>query len=382
MNWLFENIETYAPHRLGPVSVLVFGSEISKVGAVDRRALDALGIPYETIDGHGRILVPGLIDVHEHLLGASAEKGFGTQTPPIFFQEIVAAGITTVIGTLGVDSTTTNMPGLVAKVKSLVDQGLSAWCWVGGYSVPPATITGSVRNDILLISEIIGSGEIAISDHRCTDPDAHELARVVDDTHVAGLLTGKAGVTHFHVGKKTKRLSLLKQLLDEFAVEPESLYPTHVERSKEHLKEAIALVKRGVTVDMDVVHKDLAVWLPQYFESGADRSRLTISSDSFLTSPANLYRQLRHCIVEYGLQMEDVIPLVTANPARVLKLPRKGIIEPGADADLLILDSKTLDIRDVFAKGKLMVREGQLRTCLQMDFARANRRDMSAIMVR
>ena len=37
--------------------------------------------------------------------------------------------------------------------------------------------------------------------------------------------------------------------------------------------------------------------------------------------------------------LEAVLPLLTANPAAALKLRRKGRLQPGADADILLLDA-------------------------------------------
>ena len=66
-------------------------------------------------------MVPGLIDPHIHLLGGSGETGFSTQTPEFFISEIVRFGVTTVVGTLGVDTTMKTMAGLLAKVKALTE---------------------------------------------------------------------------------------------------------------------------------------------------------------------------------------------------------------------------------------------------------------------
>jgi beta-aspartyl-dipeptidase (metallo-type) len=96
------------------------------------------------------------------------------------------------------------MAGLLAKAKALKEEGLSAYLWTGGYDVPPTNIIDSPRNDIMFIEEVIGSGEIAISDERSTDHVPHELAKLVIDTHNGGMLAKKAGVTHFHVGTEKK----------------------------------------------------------------------------------------------------------------------------------------------------------------------------------
>src|SRR4051812_15168292 len=107
---LIEHGTVYAPEPRGPASVLLGGGQILAVGAIDRHALDRLGAECETIDATGCLVAPGLIDPHEHLLGGSGEKGFASQTPEIFLTELVTAGITTVVGTLGVDTTMKTLP--------------------------------------------------------------------------------------------------------------------------------------------------------------------------------------------------------------------------------------------------------------------------------
>ena len=49
-----------------------------------------------------------------------------------------------------------------------------------------------------------------------------------------------------------------------------------------------------------------------------------------------------------------LLPLATANPARLLRLPRKGRLAPGADADLLLLHPATLEVRYVVAGGEVV----------------------------
>jgi beta-aspartyl-dipeptidase (metallo-type) len=200
---LIENGEVYSPEPLGRQSVLLTDGRIGKVGEVDPRAVEALGIEHEIIDADSCLVVPGLIDPHQHLLGGSGEKGFSSQTPEFFIGEIVTSGITTVVGVLGVDTTMKTMAGLLAKVKALREDGLNAFVWTGGYDVPPNPIMNTVREDIMFIDEVIGTGEIAISDQRGMDPPINELARVATHSYVGGMLANKAGLTHFHWAKAT-----------------------------------------------------------------------------------------------------------------------------------------------------------------------------------
>ena len=262
---LIEHADVYAPEPLGRASVLLVGDRVARVGAVDRRAVEAFaaaGVDLAVVDAAGCVVTPGFLDPHEHLLGGSGEEGFATQTPEVVLSEIVPHGITTVVGALGVDTTMKTMAGLLARVKGLREEGLSAYCWSGGYNVPPTTITNSIRDDMLFIEEVIGAGEIAIADHRSVDPSAPELARVVLDTHVGGMLSRKAGVTHFHVGGHGQRLRRLRELLDgDYAVMPEMLYPTHLERSGALMDEGVALAARGAHCDLDTVEGELARWV-------------------------------------------------------------------------------------------------------------------------
>lgn len=267
------------------------------------------------------------------------------------------------------------MPGLLARAKALKEQGLNAFVWSGGYSLPPATLLTSTREDIIFIEEVIGAGEIAISDNRAVEPDLHELARLVTDAHVGGMLSRKAGVTHFHVGDGKTRLASIRRLLEETEVQPEWLYLTHVERNEPLMREAIEIASRGVFVDIDIVEEDLAQWLRFYFENDGDPEQLTISSDASLSSPRTLYEQLRGCILEHGFSLDQVLPLVTANTARVLKLRSKGTLEEGKNADVTVMRKGSLELVEVIAGGRRLL--AQSRVNVEEPFLKQSTRTIS-----
>lgn len=357
---LIENGKVFAPQSRGCQSVLIAEKRILKTGSVDRKAIDALGLEVDVIDATDCFITPGLIDPHEHLTGGSGERGYSTQTPEIYASEIVSAGITTVVGCLGVDTTTKLMPALLAKAKALKEEGLSAFVWTGGYNVPPTTITNSVRDDIMLIEEVIGAGEVAISDERSTEPTTHELARLANDAYIGGLLSKKCGVTHFHVGNKESRLRPLRALIEEHETPPAWLYPTHVERNEALMLEAIDLTHRGAFVDIDTVEEDLPQWLRFYLEHDGEPDRLTVSSDASISSPRTLFKQICACVLEHKFPFEQVLPLVTSNTARVLKLEDCGTLEAGKRADLLVLRKDSLEIKDVVCGGRRLMKDGRL----------------------
>jgi beta-aspartyl-dipeptidase (metallo-type) len=356
---LIENGYVFTPQPIGRASVLLAGGIIQHVGNVDAQGLGVLGVPMEVINADHCIVLPGFIDPHEHLLGGSGEKGFSSQTPEIYPSELVAAGITTVVGCLGVDTTTKTMAGLLAKAKGLKEEGLNAFIWSGGYNVPPTTLTNSIRTDILFIEEVIGAGEVAIADERSADPNPQELARIVDDAYVGGLLSRKAGLTHFHVGEHPACLKVLWQLLYQYQVVPQCLYPTHVERNESLMEEAAQLSRRGCFVDVDVLEEDLSKWLRFFLDHEGDPKQLTVSTDAGIKSPAILLSQFRECIRD-GHPLELVLSLVTSNTARALKLENKGQLKVEASADVLVLREETLELSEVIVGGRRLLKNGCL----------------------
>lgn len=356
---LIENGEVYAPEPRGRQSILLANDRIARIGGIDPKGAEALGLEIEVIDASGCMVTPGFLDPHVHLIGGSGEEGFSSRTPEITLRELLLAGTTTVVGCLGVDSTTRSPGALLARVRALEEAGITAFMYTGHYGLPPSTITDSVRNDLIFIDRVLGVGEIAISDERAMQPDNRELAQVVVEAKVGGSLSGKAGVTHFHLGSLPEGLAPLRAILDDFHLSPETLYPSHVNRTERLLQEAVELSKRGVYVDMDTTEEGLDKWLRLYFEQDGDPKRLTVSSDADSISPLSHWERLRDA-VEKGLPFERLLPCFTANTAAVLKLAGKGKIEPGADADLLVIRKEPLEIVDVIARGRPMVRRGEV----------------------
>jgi len=357
---LIENGLVQAPESKGRVPVLLANERIEKIGGIDRRALDRLGCEYEVIDATDCYVTPGIIDPHEHLLGGSGEGSLSRQSPMLFLTEIIRSGVTTVVGTLGVDTTMKTLPGLLARVKALNEEGLSTRMWTGGYNIPPLTITGSVRSDMLFIDECVGAGELAISDERSLQTSSDEFARHVLDTHIGGLLSGKSGITHIHVGDGRNRLEPLRELLDNYDIKPEWLYPTHVERTPELIVEAIGLAREGSYVDIDVVEQKLAKDVHAYLDGGGPQDKLTVSSDSDSSTPDILFDQLCGLVVKQKLPLELMLSFCTSNTAAVLKLESKGRLDEGKDADVLVLRKGSLEIVEVIARGKRMVRDGSV----------------------
>jgi beta-aspartyl-dipeptidase (metallo-type) len=268
---------------------------------------------------------------------------------------------------------------LVAGARALIDEGLSAWCWTGGYHLPAATFTGSVRGDLVLVDRILGFGELALSDHRSSQPTLDELLRIASECHVGGLMTGKAGIVHLHLGDGARGLELVREALAVSELPPRVFHPTHVNRKRALFDEALDLAEHGVTIDVTAfpVAEGEDAWsaadaLARYLESDGDPSRITVSSDGGgclpefdaegrvarydVGEPASLAATLAE-LLDAGWPLEDVLPAFTSNVAALLRLPGKGRLAAGCDADLAILDAAH-GIASVMAGGRWHVRDG------------------------
>ena len=375
---LLRNADVYAPEALGRRHLLLGGGKVLWMGADEPALPQALGS--EVIDLEGARLIPGFIDGHVHVSGGGGEAGFATRVPAPLLSRYTSAGVTTVVGLLGTDDATRSTAELLSHVYALREQGLSAWAYCGGYHVPPTTLTGSVRGDIALVEPLIGIGELAISDHRSSQPTLDELLRLASEAHVAGLMSGKAGIVHLHLGDGARGLELVRQALDTSELPARVFQPTHVNRRKALFEEALTLARRGCHVDITAfpVEEGEDAWpadeaLVRYLDSGAPPERVSISSDAGGCLPcfdgdgrvcgmdvghSGAMTETLKALLARGLPLERALPAFTSNPAALLRLAGKGRIAVGADADLVVLDAQA-NVRDVWVGGVAHVRAGQ-----------------------
>lgn len=376
---LINNASLYTPAPLGRKNVLVGGDKVLAISDEPINLPASLNVL--EVDFSDKILMPGFVDSHAHITGGGGEAGFSTQVPAVPISHFTLAGVTTVVGLLGTDDTTRNTGNLLARVYGLREEGLSAYCWTGGYHLPLTTLTGSAKNDIVFLEPVIGVGEFAISDHRSSQPTLEEILRVASDTHVAGLISGKAGILHFHLGDGKRKLELIEQAINQSEIPPRVFNPTHVNRNKSLFDASCQLLRHGCYIDITAFPRGSADpgWtaceaITQLIAGDYPLHQITISSDGggcmpcFDTQgtvtrmdfgrPQTLLETLQECL-DQNLPLPQVLPMFTSNVADLLRLPHKGRLAPGLDADLIALDQHH-QITDVMARGRWHKRNGDI----------------------
>ncbi|WP_142959893.1 beta-aspartyl-peptidase [Enterococcus durans] len=383
---LIRQIEVYAPDYLGKLDVLLAGNKIIALEENITGGYSELEV--EEISGEGKLLTPGFIDCHFHILGGGGEGGFQNRTPEVTLSQLTSAGVTTVVGCLGTDGEGRDMTALISKAKGLEAEGITTFVYEGSYRLLVKTVTDSIIKDFLTIDKIIGIGEIAVSDHRSSQPTFEEFARATADARVGGMLSGKAGIVNVHLGGGTRKLELLKKVVEETEIPISQFLPTHANRTQELLDACIEFAKNGGTIDF-TASEDPDFWektdgevrfskaLKQLLDAGVALDNFTMTSDGQGSLPyfdennhfigmgvgsaKSLLVGIKEAVQKENIPLEIALRAITTNPARILKLEGKGQIQVGNDADLCILDKETLTIDSVIAKGQIMVKEQEVK---------------------
>lgn len=381
---LLKGGHVFSPEDLGTRDLLIGGG---KIIAVDEKIEAPQNWSFvKVVDASDLWVLPGLIDEHVHIIGGGGEGGPETRNRDILLGQIITAGVTTVVGCIGVDCETRTVQTLLAKARALQLEGISAYILTGGYVLPTPTLTGSITSDIAFIPDILGVGEIAIADHRSSQPTFEELAKIGGAARMGGLLGKKAGLFVLHVGNGLKGISQLMRLVQETEIPVTQFLPTHVNRNGHLFAQAIEYAKLGGLVEVtagiaphlgfpEAVKPSKAI--VQMLDAGVNLTNITMSSDANGNMPVfdpegnviglevqavtHLYSEFRDLVQAEGLSVDQALRPITTNPARLLRLGEtKGQLAVGSDADVLLVQPD-LSIHSLYAKGQAMIENGKQR---------------------
>ena len=376
---LIKNADVYAPQPLGIVDLLIINDKIAKIG---QQLAAPQGLDCQILDAQKRKVVPGYVDQHVHIIGGGGESGPYSRTPEINLSELTKVGITTVVGVLGTDGTSRHNESLLAKARGLTHEGITAYMLTGSYEIPLHNMTGDVRRDIILINECLGIGEVALSDHRSSQPTREELEKVLTQARLGGMLSRKAGVVQFPMGVGKRGIDVLLAIVRETEIPARHFIPTHVNRAFHLFEQAKEFARLGGYVDITsgireqdgfpaCVKPSDAIKI--LYEEGVPMDKVTMSSDAngcmsvtlpdgsqkqLAVSPDSFQEEVKDALLA-GVPTEVVAKVVSSNPAQANGLyPQKGCLQADSDADLIIY-SDSYDVDTVIAKGQIMVAAGE-----------------------
>ena len=368
---LIKNAELYSPEYLGKQDILIGGTKILRIQKEVNVEADL------RIDASGLLAVPGIIDAHVHIAGAGGEGGPYTRTPEMPINLMIEGGLTGIVGCLGTDGMTRNLESVLMKVKAIREAGLNAWMYTGAYQVPTPTFFGDVGKDIALIDEIIGVGEIAISDHRSSWPSVQELRRIAAHARVGGMLGAKSGILNLHMGDAKNPFQPIEEVVKNSEISYKQFLPTHCNRNHSIFQDAKTYAKKAyvdLTTSSYPFFSDVEIKpslaLKELLNSGVPEEHITFTSDangslpSFnnegelvkleIGKPDSILNEIRDAVFIEKLPITQVLKVATSNVAKILKLKNKGNLKLNFDADLLLLN-KNFELEFVIANGNLLM---------------------------
>jgi beta-aspartyl-dipeptidase (metallo-type) len=365
---LIKGGKVFSPDNLGFKDLLIVNDTILVIK--EKILIEEIPWNVEIYDASNRIILPGIIDSHIHIIGAGGAGGLNSRNKEIDIEQIIDAGVTTVVGCLGFDRTSRTLRNLLLKAKALEELGLTAYILSGSYSLPSLTLTGSIEEDLILIDKVIGV-KLALGETLANWPDTRDIQNLLAECLRGGHLSGKPGFLQIHLGSNgyvwKKSFS---RILKDSQIPFSRVIFTHANRSLETLNEFAEYVEEGGYIDLTTSYTpeekpgSLSVlesiqWL---VSKNISLDRVTLSSDSNATRilpdkslkylPVRTIFEVTRKLCGSGIiSMDKAIGLVTKNPAYVIGCSRnKGSLEVGKDADLIILN-KDFELEAVLVKG-------------------------------
>lgn len=379
MRWvLLKGGHVFEPEDRGMADVLVLGREIVAVGP-DLAVPTGVG-DGETVDVSGRVVLPGLIDPHIHVMGASGMGGPTTRSTDLQVERIVIAGVTTVVSPLGADSLSRSIPCLLARAAALECEGISAYCYTGGWWSPVPTLSGNPQADVAYVDRILGV-KVAVSEPLAPAHSIEELCRLAHAAWTGGRMAGKRAVLHVHAGDLPDGLAPIREVQRRTGIPADRFMVTHVTRNPDLWRQAVEFAKAGGSIDLTTMQRPetkhphaipAARAVQDALAAGFPAAAMTLSTDSgvpyprldasgkvigqYMAGPEAILGTVRE-LVEGGRSWGEAAAFATSHTADRLGLSRKGRLRANVDADILILDGAG-KVDRVYSRGRLLVERG------------------------
>lgn len=373
MALLIKNAHVFAPKDLGKQDVLMVAEKVVAIG----QDLPSTLPDTEIIDAQGQIMTPGFFDQHIHVTGGGGEGGPVTRTPEIMLSELVACGTTSVVGVSGTDFVTRSIENLLAKVRALKSEGVSAWMYTSNYKYPPTTMSRSVADDMFLVPECLGV-KIALGDHRSSFPTVQEVLALLAEIRVAGMISGKTGFLHIHTGNIPGSFDMYKEIVARgFPIK--HIRPTHCGRIRHVFDAAVEFAKAGgymdITTGASCCFEHPAQAVMAALDAGVDPTHITLSTDGHGSVPrfndkgemiglgvggvAGNLTEVKRLIAEHKMPIEKAITFISSNVAQALGLPGQGVIEVGGCANACLFND-AMELTTFVSRNHVMMRNGEI----------------------
>lgn len=365
MAYILQNVQVALQNRIIPAAnVWISEGQIMKIETED------LTIPegeYERIDGGGHLLVPGMIDVHIH--GANGyDMMDGTEKS---IQEVSSAcalsGCTSFLAT-SVSSTLEDLLEMIRSVKRVIGHEVGAKIagihlegpylnpkrkgmqnekylrhpnleemnlifQEAGSLIKMVTIAPELPGGMELISFLKEKGVVIAIAHSDATYEEAKQAFASGASHVTHCFNGMRPIHHRDPGVivaafEEKHVSL-QAIVDNVHLHPAIIRLMHTLKGPEGMVLITDALQAMGLGDGDYMFGGHHVTVSE----GVAR----LKDGTLASSTVTMNEALRYTF-ETGIPLIDAVKMASTTPATILGLQQKGIITPGFDADLVLLD--------------------------------------------
>ena len=297
-----------------------------------------------TIDGSGKVLLPGFIDGHIHIESSQ-------MTPARFAEAVLPHGTTAIMADPHEIANVAGVAGILAMNEAA--QELPLDIYLGAPACVPASSFETCYQPI-------SADDLSplFRNNTC-----HHLGEVMDfpavisgEDQIWDKIKAATGLTLTAHAPGLSGPALCAYLLSGCDGDHET---NSYQEGLEKLRRGMWLMARDGTME-----DNLTALVPLLLENPARASRCMVVSDDIsaksIMEQGHMDAKLRH-LIQAGLDPLIALRLVTLSPAEFFKLPRVGGIAPGWKADLVLADSLTsCRIDKVWKNGELVVDNGSL----------------------
>lgn len=370
------NGKVVTPERIYDATVFVRDGNIEKV---EEGHVDAGDMP--VVDVLGKFILPGLVDVHVHFRtpGHTEKEDWEHGS-----RAALAGGVTTVLDMPNTNPSTISQKFLDEKRKlvrdhAFVNYGFYAGATkdnvkevarmkdIAGVKIYMGSSTGNLLVDDLRVVEKFmtdtdhllvfhAENEDCIQKHAAEhegeeDPSVHSKIRdpecayeaVKDVLHLAKKHKRRVHLTHVSTEKEIAAVRKFKEKYVTMDVTPHHLFLTEKDYAEygnlirvnppvRDPADQVALWEALQDGTVDMIATDHAPHLL------SEKERPYSKAPSGVPGVQTMLPLLLNAVNEGRLTLEKVVELTAFNPARRFGLARKGVLEPGADADITIVD--------------------------------------------
>lgn len=317
---------------------------------------DLIGPETTVIDVEGRYLSPGFIDSHMHF-----ESSMLTITE--FSRLSIPSGTTTLVadpheignslGPIGMKAMADEIDFVPSNVYLVVPSLIpdSPSLETAGYDLDSKDM-----EDLLNYKNIIGIGELqGFSNAKHVYKNTPEI--------ITDLLTSSMYARSKNMVVDGNAPELFGKELAAHIIATGGKCSCHETTTK---AEAVEKLRQGVYLFMreGSTQKNMAECIRAVTEEGMDSRRCILATDDMVAADLETLGHMNEIVrrtIKEGISPVEAIQMVTINPATYFGFDHVGVLAPGKQADIAIIDDlEEMTIGGVFLKGKLVAAQGEL----------------------